>query len=109
MVWLLNGESNIMRIKLRSSVVNNLANWINNIENSISQTIDAMKRYRNEVDSINAEHNNATKNASNSLASRINEEIRKKQKAVRVEKQACAFFNDIIAVDKSVAMLTIKS
>lgn len=79
------------------------ASQLTQVENSISQTIDAMKRQRNEVDSINGGHNNATINASNSLASRINEEIRKKQKAVCIEKQASAFFNDTIAIDKSVA------
>lgn len=92
-----------MRIELRCNAVTQFASQINQIESDITQTINNLKNRRKEVDNVNGGHNNATRNASNNLAIRINSEIKKRQKAERVEKQISAFLNDTIAIDKSVA------
>lgn len=94
-----------MRIELRCNAVTQFAGQINQIENDITQTINNLKSRRKEIDNVNGGHNNATRNASNSLAIRINSEIKKRQKAERIEKQTSAFLNDTIAIDKSVASI----
>ena len=97
-----------MRIEISQSSIDALLKKSNYIVEDINETINSMKKRKDDIDNISGGYNNATKSASDNLSTRINKENIKKVQVQEVVTKMNDFIDNVVAIDQSVAS-TIKT